>query len=328
MAEAQLRTVHTGWVTAVSKGSEIRLSAVTRSRERNRAAFAVPGRLGERRVNVGDTVKKGQILARLEPDTMLNLLDSARAGLSQFDTRVAQASRDLERSRTLARIGAVPSSTQENAGSAVAALEAGQRAARAQLNEAKRQLAQTTLRAPFDGVVSAVFVEQGEVVGAGTPIVALSSGNRVELEIDVPESLLGGLREGQSVHVDLPFLGLKNIDGRIETVGQVTAGYGRLFPVIVTLPEAEELRPGLTAEVVVPTAALPGMALPVAAVINPSGYRASVLRVTNGRVKRVFVETGTLVDSRVMVEGPLAVNDRVVVSGHAQLLDGEQVEVK
>lgn len=321
------RTVHTEKVTAISQGSEVRLSSVTRARDRNKAAFSIPGRLTERRVNVGDTVKKGQILARLEPDTMLNFVGSAQAALSEMDARFDKATRDLDRSQKLAEVGAVPSATSENASSAVAALEAGRRAARVQVNEAKRQLAQTVLRAPFDGVISAVYAEPGEVVGAGTPIVTLSGDDRVEVEIDVPESLVGGLSETQTVRVDLPFLRLQGITGQIETVGRVSAGYGRLFPVIVTLPQSEEIRPGLTAEIVLRTAAVEGIAVPVEAIINPSGQRASVLRVDQGRVDRVFVDTGELVDSRVIVRGPLTVNDDVVVSGHTQLLHGEQVEV-
>jgi multidrug efflux pump subunit AcrA (membrane-fusion protein) len=105
-----------------------------------------------------------------------------------------------------------------------------------------------------------------------------------------------------------------------------------LFPLVVELiPEGEEgsVDPvsGMSAEVILDIPSAATLTVPLAAVVNPGGSSPSVFRLRGDRMEQVEVEVMTLVGERVAVQGELAAGDEVVVSGHASLLDGQQVEV-
>ena len=321
------RVVKVAKVSRLPEGATVRLSAITRFATHSRVSFAIGGRIERRPVDVGDRVKKGDIIARIDAAALRNAADAGAAAFSEVSVRLDQAVRDSARMQTLAREGAVPTATEEKIYAAEKALEAAKSAAEVQLNEAKRQLKESTLRAPFDGVVTKVLAEPGEMVEAGTPIVVLDGGDAVEVEIEVPESLVAPITEGQPVAVDLPMIGKTDLNGRVTAVGKSALGPGGLFPVVVTLPPMDGLKSGLTAEVSLPTGATSGLGVPVSAVINPSGRAAALLKVTDGEVTRVSVETHRMVAGQIEVTGPIAAGDIVVTAGHQQLLGGEKVEV-
>jgi membrane fusion protein (multidrug efflux system) len=129
------------------------------------------------------------------------------------------------------------------------------------------------------------------------------------------------------VPVSFPLAGIDAVEGTIATVSRVAQGPGRLFPVVVTLPLDDRLRPGLTAYVALSVSSDTGLVVDVSAVINPSGRAAWVLRVRDGMAEKVPVTTGSLVDGRVRVDGALRRGDWVVTAGHQQLMDGDRVEV-
>lgn len=323
---SQPRPVRVTRVEALTTGPQVRLSAVTRATDRARVSFPFGGRLLARPVRVGDRVAAGDVLARLDPEPLRNALAAADAQLAGLNARIAQAARDVRRYERLAASGAMATAEQENAAAGLTTLRAQRRALRAGRDEARRQLEESTAAAPYAGVVAAVLAEPGEVVAPGSPVLLLAGDGGVEVEIEVPETLLGQLHVGAPIPVELPLVGLTGLVGTVRAVGDATVA-GRLFPVLVALPEDPAVRPGVTAEVLFSAGAAPGLAVPVSAVANPSGAAASVLRVRDGRVERVPITTGVLVGDRVAVDGPISDGDLVVVAGHAWLVSDDAVEV-
>ncbi len=155
----------------------------------------------------------------------------------------------------------------------------------------------------------------------------MSGDHRLEIEIQVPEQTLAHINLDSRVRIDFPLVGKHDITGTVRQIGQAAAGTGRLFPVIVDLESTPGLRAGMTAEVVLDLSADSALSVPVAAVRDPSGSAPSVIRVRGDKAEIVPVSVHELLDDRVVVRGPLAVGDRVVVAGHAFLLDGDSVQV-
>jgi membrane fusion protein, multidrug efflux system len=321
------RVVKAARVSRLQSGPTVRLSAVTRAEDHTQVAFAIGGRIRKRPVEVGDVVQKGALLARLDPESLAHAVQAGQASIDEIEVRLDQAGRDSLRMASLAEIGAVASAAEESVHASRDALAAAKATAEVRLSEARRRLGESALRAPFDGVVTAVLREPGEVVAPGATIVVLDGDGGVEVEIEVPESLVARLAVGETVTVDLPLVGRHGLQGTIAVVGKSALGPGGLFPVIVTLPEGDGIRGGLTAEVVLPAGAVSGLGVPVSAVLNPSGHSASVLKVDRGKAVRVPVTTHALVGEAIEVAGDLKAGDLVIVSGHQQLLGDESVEV-
>lgn len=334
--EPTVERVEVATVEVATESRELRFSGVTQAARRARLGMALGGRVIERPVEVGDRVSKGQRLARLDDRELKNAVATAEASLAELEARRAQAERDRDRAEQLARAKAATDEELEKTQSAVEALVAAEQVATARLREAQRLLSETRLTAPFDGTVTEVLFEPGEFASPGQPVVVLSGDGAVELEVEVPESVVPHLQQGDTVTVELPVFAGEPLSGRITSVGRTALGAGRLFPVQVTLESGDgstpsRLAPGVTAELVLALESGGALAVPVEAVVNPGGHRPTLFRVLEGDgrqyVECLPVEVGSLLGNRVIVHGDLAAGDHVVVGGQRGLLDGETVEI-
>ncbi len=321
------RPVQIAKAARLDGGTSVRLSAVTRPSSQTRISFSVGGRIKKIPMDVGERLHRGDAIAALDPASLRHAVQAGEASISELDIRLAQADKDSNRMAQLASQGAVTKAGEENARSSRDALTAAREAALVGLSEARRQLRESVLRAPYDCTVSAVLAEKGEVVGPGIPVAVLEGDGTFEVELEVPETLIGGVHEGDRVPVDLPLVGIHGIDGEVTAIARSAAGPGGLFPVTITLPTTPGVRGGLTAEIELVARVASGIGVPIAAVVNPSGEQASVMKVEQDRAVRVKVVTHELVGDRIAVSGALREGDEVIVAGHQQLLGGEAVEV-
>ncbi len=325
---SQLQRVAVSPVTADAGGSNLRFPGVLRSRERASLAFPLSGRLVARPADVGDRVRKGEELARLEELERENAVDTAAGALAEVEARRAQLAQELARVERLAAAGAATPEELEQARAAVAALAAGVTSAAARHRETQRLRTEVVLRAPFAGTVSRVLAEPGEHLGQGEVVFEVSGDGGLEVEVGVPEDLIVHLDEGQEVAVELPLSGGLGARGTLSSVGRVAAGPARLFPVLVALTgDQPGLAAGMTAEVTLATRATDQLTVPLGAVLNPGGGQPAVFRLQGGQVEKVSVEVERLVGALVVVRGLLVAGDQVVVRGISGLRDGETVEV-
>ncbi|MEM9488092.1 MAG: efflux RND transporter periplasmic adaptor subunit, partial [Myxococcota bacterium] len=280
-----------------------------------------------------------QLLARLDGRPLHNAARTAEAQLRDARSRLAQLERDDARVTRLLDSRAANAEEAEKVRAGRESAAAAVDAAAAQSAEAGRMVTETRLIAPFDGTVTAVLMEPGEFAQPGLPVVAISGEDRLEVEIEVPESVRARLRVAAAVTVALPLAGLDSLTGTVKSIGRAGLGPGRLFPVIVALDPARPgdagevdaepaLVPGLTAQVTIATGTTAMTVVPVAAVVDPGGQAPAVYRVVAGRAERISVEVGALVGDAIAVRGGLTADDVVVIDGHASLIHGERVEVQ
>lgn len=316
---------------AVRAGGDVapplRFSGIVQASQRATLTFQLSGTLKERRVELGQQVVQGDLLARIYNPALEPARDSATARLQELDTQLIQANREWERSRRLYERGVVSEQALEQLASRRDSLQASVATARAALAEASRLLDESRLLAPFDGRVEAVLVENNEFVSAGQPVVRLSSPLGREVEIRVPAYMLGFVSVGQS----LPVWSVHDrtqavVTGRVMEVAQAGAVRGELHPVLVHLP-ANTLDAGQPVEVGIVPPRDAVITVPLLAVIR-SESGESVYRVREHQAERIEVTVRRIIGDAVVVESPmLAEGDQVVYAGLTRLVDGDRVEI-
>lgn len=321
------RAVRVQVVTDNAVETLFRFPGVTRAKEHASLTFLVSGTLSELPVQLGQRVKKGEMLARMYNPQLQPAADAARERVRELNTRMGQAKRDFQRVQTLRDSGAASKQEYEQLESEIAALKAGISAAKAQQSETERLLKETELHAPFDAVVDSIGHEIGEFVAAGQPLISLSGGGGLEVETQVPELMLSRLAQAQNVSVEFPYLDDVKLTGTLIELGQGAIGRGQLFPAVVSLPEHPDVRPGITAELVFVHVAKDQLSVPVQAIIDPGAGQARLFVYNNGVVEKRMVEIVSIQGGTVAVRSSLKAGDQVVVAGQGALVDGEAVEV-
>ncbi len=304
-----------------------RFSGVARGAKTAVASFTISGRLERRPYEIGDRLVKGTVIAELDADEHRNALAAAKASLAEVEAKLAQSERDERRARKLYEEDAATLEEVEKTVSGRETLAAKKRALRSRIDELRRILEEATLLAPISGVVTETYREPGEYASPGQPIYALSGQSTVEVEIEVPESLVVAIRPGQKIPVSYPLLGQRRGTGVVTSVSAGASGPGRLFSVTVALEPFPGLMPGIAVEAVFQRQARAGWTVPVDAVIDPSGRGAYVFAIREGLARRVPIEVRQLLDTRVVVGGALRPGEPVVVAGQFALLSGDPVEV-
>ena len=210
-----VRPVRVATVEYGSAGQEVTLTGEIEAQDDVSFAFRIAGRLIERPVNVGDEVRPGQLLARLDPDTWVDALRSARADLRAAQARLTEARAQYERFRTLIADGHVTRAMFDQAQQAFLSAEAQVDAAQARVNTAETQLGFTELHADSGGTVTARGAEPGEVVAAGQMIVRLAREGGRDAVFDVPARIRRTVHPDEEIRVAL------NDDPSVQATGRV-----------------------------------------------------------------------------------------------------------
>ncbi len=307
---------------------EHRFHGVMRTADGGPVAFVHTGRVEEIAIELGDRVEEGQSLARLEANGWRNAVRQAEAALTSAREQWEQARRDLGR---VDRLGdAATDEEREARETLVATWRAQVSQAEVALGEARRQLDEATLRAPYDAVVTALPVEEGQVVSAGGPVAFLSSTDpRYEIELLVPASVALALESGDSLTVRPTFLPDRELTGSVRSVADHAAEPSMLFPVVASVDSIDSGLPsGSPAEVTLRlTRRTPALLLPPSAVVGGPDLRPRVYVVEDDRIRIVPVDDPEPTAEGLLIPPVVAAGTPVVVSGQVNLSDGLSVEV-
>jgi len=172
-----------------------RYFATVASRHEVDQAFRVGGKLVERRVDIGQNVKTGEILAVLDDSDYRLAEQAASQRLDAAQARAIQADSDWQRLQALRLDGSVSASDEEHARSNLRTARAAAEAEARQLELARNQVQYTVLRAPIGGVITSLHMEVGQVVAAGQPVIAIANEGEPEIVADIPESQLEAFKK-------------------------------------------------------------------------------------------------------------------------------------
>lgn len=262
----------------------------------------VGGAILEVRVDEGQPVRRGALIARIEARALDDTRMSAQSAVRSAEQALGVAEREAARTETLVKGGALAERDLEAARNAVAAARAQLADARARLASAERQLGDTVIRAPITGIVSDRPVNQGDVVAPGTPLVTIIDPSSMRLDASVPSAALPSLRVDQPVEFRVRGYGEQLFTGHIERISPAADPVTRQVPIYVSVPNtAGRLIAGLFAEGRITSETRTGLVVPSAAV-ETEGSSSWVLRVRDGKAERVAVEVGLTDEARGRVE--------------------------
>lgn len=306
-------------------------------------AFRVQGPLITRPVNVGDVVKTGDVVARIDPRDFEVNLRNVEAQLSEARAALERAAGDFRRQQNI--FNTDPGATSERA--VDRAREERDRASAtvdsltASVTTAQDQLDDTTLRAPYDGTVVATYVENFQNVRAKQPIVRILDTSHIEIVVNIPENLISMAVSVHTVLLSFDAFPGREFEGRISEVGTEASQTTRTFPVtlIMEQPEDVQILPGMAGAVRAGKTDLTdeqqrrGLGVPVGAVFTPDTETQSyvwIIKPTEGDLgvlEKRPVKTGDMTRYGVLVSDGLTAGEWIVTAGVHSVREGQTVRI-
>lgn len=317
-------------------GTRVRsFSGISRAGMQSKLSFKVGGTIEELPVKIGDQVKAGQLIARIDAKDFRLQVEEADAALRAAQAEQRRAAADYDRTRGLYEAGHTSLTELDGARARSESAEANVRAAEKKLELARSKSGYTRLTAPVDGSIAAVNTEMMENVQPGQAIVSMTAGSEHEVEVSVPEVLIANIKEGSAVKVSFDALPGKIFGAVVTEVGVSSMGAGTTFPVTVLLDESHpDIRPGMAAEVAFSFETGAGrnriLVPPVAVGEDRQGRFVFVVEDVNaerGVARRRDVEVGELTSEGIEIRSGLAEGDLLVTAGVTKLVDGTTVKL-
>ena len=306
-------------------------------------AFRVSGPLVEFPVNIGDEVPKGQELARIDPRDFEVELRNDQGQLEREKAVLKRTEADYERVVRIKKQdpGAVSQALIDRSRQLVDSTRANIRSLQAAVAAAQDRLGYTYLKAPFDGIITATYVENYEDVKAKQPIARLIDHSRIEMIINIPENMiywadyLKAAGKSQRVRFD-PFPNLE-IEAEIKEIGKEASRTTRTYPVTLIMDQPEDVKilPGMAGKAT-KAIALPGiqeeadMVIPETAVFSPDDTDITYVWVIDEQKKTVGkreVKAGELLDTGIAITDGIKPGEWIATAGVHYLQEGQQVRI-
>jgi RND family efflux transporter MFP subunit len=303
------------------------LPGEVRARWETPLGFRVAGKIVRREVNVGQQVRSGDVLARLDDTDFRLAVEAQEAGLAAAEAELRLQRSEIERIRQLRTKNLAAQSDLDQRQTALDAAGAKVEAAKAQLAQLQRQAQYTTLSADEDGVVTGLDAEEGQVVGAGQPVVRVARLGEREVLVHVPETRIAAFQAAGKLRIAIPALRDLSWEGTLRELARQADPRTRTFAARVSLPATgDQVALGMSARVEVVSPSRERVLVPLAALSTQGDDPAVwVMDPADRRVRRVAVATEPPLGELVPVTRGLNDGDRVIVAGMHRLHDGQVV---
>ena len=282
-------------------------------------------RIVEMMANVGDTVRKGQLLVRLSDSSIQTDIAAQRAAVADAQAQLAEAKTNAERARQLDQTGAISAVQINQYLTAEKTAKARLDAAQARLKSDDLRLSYAKIVAPDDGLISLKSATIGSVVQPGQEMYRMIRKNRLEWRAEVPAAELGKIKPSQKVTVDAGD-GLK-ANGTVRMIAPTIDPATRNAMVFVDIAAGTAIKSGMYAKGSFDLGSSSAVTVPSSALLRRDGFQYVYLVDAQSRVKQTKVDALAQVGDRIEVKG-IAANVRVVNSGVGFLADGDLVRVE
>jgi RND family efflux transporter MFP subunit len=313
----------------VSAGAES-FVATLRARQRSELGFETGGRIADIAVEVGDHVRAGQLLARLEEGPMRWRVDKAEADRAAAQAALAERTTQLRQHEALARDQIVSPTTLESVQTQYRVAQSQLQAADAALAQASRELTLARIVAPFDGEIVARTAQPHVDVGPGQVILGIEAGKTLEVVAMLPETVAARLMPGLTASVSIDGRAPASLSAKLDKLSARNES-GSLVQAIFRLEgDVSGLRSGAVLSLELPRATGGDVSLPVTALMPaeaPGQGAVFVLDTVSGQLQRRPVTYGekVLPGGRLAIVSGLHAGDQVVVAGTSFLTEGQRV---
>ncbi|MCX5768494.1 MAG: efflux RND transporter periplasmic adaptor subunit [Gemmatimonadetes bacterium] len=280
-------------------------------------------------IEPGQRVSKGTALARIDESAVREAWLSARSGVTQATMAADNAVRDLSRAEKLLAAGAIAENALEGARRGNLGAQAQLEDAKARLASAQRNLDNTVVKSPYDGVVSEKQVNPGDVVAPGAPLFTVVDPSTMRLEGAVPADQLAQVRMGAPVIFSITGYPGKSYTGAITNIYPSADPQTRQVRVYVRIPNAAQgLVAGLYATGRVASVTRNGLTAPLTAV-DQRGITPFVVRLKGGKTERVSVTIGVRDETteRMELTSGVAAGDTLLIGAAQGITSGTPVKV-
>jgi len=284
----------------------------------------VAGELTQLPVREGESVKQGQMLARIDQTEVLARVAGRQADVAAARAQLVLAQKNSETQRALLEKKFISQNSFDSVQSNLEVARAKLLSAEADLVVARKSLGDSVLVAPFAGVVAQRHAQAGERIALDGKLVTLVDLSRLQLEAAVPAAQIGKIRIGQTVNFLVDGFGERPFEGRIERINPATVAGSRSINVYAVIGNADGvLRGGMFAQGAASLDTVEGaLVIPASAVREEIG-RNFVYVIADGKVQKRVVKTGPAdPEGRVQVLDGLAAGDRIVRNNLGSLREG------
>lgn len=298
----------------IKTDSEISLSGNIEGYKTVRLGFMVAGRIDFIAIDEGQTISKGQLLSSLDPASYAIAKELA-------DIQVNQTEDEYNRLRLMHDNNSLSESD-------FAKITYGLQQAKAQQKLHAKNLSDTKLYSPIDGVLLKKLGETGEITGVGIPLFVVSDIRKIKVVAFIPETELYKIKIGQKADIYLSSLG-ETHEGKIIEVGSAADAASRAFAVKIEVSNPKLLiRPGMIAEVrIIPENVNKVLAIPAGAILHDYNNQSFVFiaDTLKNQAFRKNVITGKVINEMVEITSGLSENEIIVTGGHQKLVDGSMI---
>ena len=328
-----IRAIKTITVSEQASGRIREFSGVVEAADSSSISFEVSGNVQEVRVDVGDKITKGQLLAALDPEPFQLTVAEIKAELKKARDNVTKTQSEYERQKRIFEQGAGAERRVEVAEFNYLAAKSGVKFQIARLNNAKRDLDRTVLRAPFDGAIANRYIDPFNEVARGQKCFDTFEFTGLEVAISIPEDVIEDVQMEQKGDIKFSVITDSTYHGRVTEISKV-AGTANAFPIKLTIEDPDRrIRPGMTARVALMLAGDEGKAaylVPLSAIAQRGERKKGFVFIYDpgtSTVKKSMIEAGSVRGNDVVIEGGVKDGDIVAVAGVSFLEDGQEVKL-
>ncbi|MFO0123524.1 MAG: efflux RND transporter periplasmic adaptor subunit [Inhella sp.] len=325
------RAVRTMVVELGTAAQTVEYAADVRARTESRLSFRVPGKVQQRLVNLGDRVKAGQVLMRLDGVDLSLAAEAAPAALRAATTNRDQQAADLQRFKDLKAQGFISGAELERREVALAAAQGQWEQAQAQAKAQRNQAGYVDLVADAAGLITSVDAEPGTVVAAGTPVLRLAQDGPRDLVFQVPEhqvALLKQQLQSQAARLQARIWGLEQpLPAKVREIAESADPVTRTFVVKADIGKPDGVKLGQTATAVFSPGQASGvLKVPMSAVFERQGSpHVWVLVPSTMTLRPQAIQVGGADGNMVVVAGGLTAQQEIVIAGTHVLGENQKV---
>lgn len=326
-------------VRAQPSGQTRRFSGQVQASEQASLSFGVAGQVNQLKVEVGDQVVQGQVIAKLDQRSYKLNLNSAVSRLNAARITARDAKNECQRQKKLYAMQLVALTTLEKSKATLDNAETQLIVAQNEVHQAKQDIDKTVIKAPFDAVVAERNVDRLAEVAANTAIVMLATDKSFQVRVLVPESIIRFVQYQQSVQVTLPNQKNMKISAEVNEIAASSIS-GNAYAVTAQISQQHaNLRAGMSANIsfffanteyeeayLIPMSAISTRDAAVSgAQYGPHKIPLFIIDAETSRAKLIWVSGGNAVANELEITSGLKNGDRVITAGVAFIKDGMQV---